>query len=195
MREHLRIQLGFLERSCASYDCGFRDESIRIAAVARILFHQTANSTSRLTHLNAGHIQLLSTTHDIGTVVPLWYSGMTRTAIGPAGLVLGPKLGDGSCNEQKPFDSWWSQMVMAVERVAISRRQVILAAANMDGGAHVDTKLTPEYERLMAPGAIGEFGFSDGSSEPVLDAHLLTLRQIGYEILNSTDLIQLANAS
>ena len=36
-KEHLKRQLGFLERSCVSYDEGFHDEAIRIATLIKSL--------------------------------------------------------------------------------------------------------------------------------------------------------------
>ena len=34
----------------------------------------------------------------------------------------------------------------------VSRKDVVLVAADKDGGAHVDSALTPEYERLIESG-------------------------------------------
>lgn len=47
----LRRQLGFLERSCTTFDAGDADEAIRIAVTLRVLLHDTPQSTSLLTHL------------------------------------------------------------------------------------------------------------------------------------------------
>ena len=58
---HLQKQLGFIERSCASFDAGFYDEAIRIAVSIRILLHDTKSSTSLLTLLGAKGITLRST--------------------------------------------------------------------------------------------------------------------------------------
>lgn len=47
----LTRQLGYLRRSCASYDAGDHDEAVRIALALRVLLHQTPQSTSLLSHL------------------------------------------------------------------------------------------------------------------------------------------------
>jgi hypothetical protein len=47
-RAHLKRQLGYLERSCASYDSGYKDEAIRIATIIRVLMHNTGATTSLL---------------------------------------------------------------------------------------------------------------------------------------------------
>jgi hypothetical protein len=73
--------------------------------------------------------------------------------------------------------------------------QLILAAADKDGGAHVDPALTPEYEALSAEGAFGQFHAKDALGErswPVVNAHFIFLRQIGQEILLSFELFAIA---
>jgi hypothetical protein len=49
--DQLTRQAGYLERSCASFDKGDHDEAVRIATTIRVLLHDTAKSTSLLTHL------------------------------------------------------------------------------------------------------------------------------------------------
>ena len=69
------------------------------------------------------------------------------------------------------------------------------AAANKDGGAHVDEKLEQNYERLAASGALGmymsQITVGDGTTidlPPLENAHLVYLRQMGYEVLRSFDM-------
>lgn len=57
-RAELRKQLGFLGRTAKLFDEGHEDEGVRLAAVMRVLFHDTfhpktgkPNSISLLTHL------------------------------------------------------------------------------------------------------------------------------------------------
>ncbi len=54
-------QLGFLWRSCDAYHQGHTDEAVRIAAVIRVMIHDTPKSTSLLKHLGALNISLSST--------------------------------------------------------------------------------------------------------------------------------------
>src|SRR3989338_5194081 len=87
---------------------------------------------------------------------------------------------------------WWGQAVMVIDRQRITRKSIVLAAANKDGGAHVDTSLSSEYEALAKDGAVGYFGHvSEGKEnyKPIGSAHLVTLRQIGYEVLSSPEFI------
>jgi hypothetical protein len=47
----LEEQIRFLARSCSAFDAGAEDEGVRIATSLRILFHDTAISTSLVRHL------------------------------------------------------------------------------------------------------------------------------------------------
>jgi hypothetical protein len=78
------------------------------------------------------------------------------------------------------------------EPTRLRRRDIALAAANKDGGTHVDDKLTPEYERLLSPEALAMYGgdihLIDGRTVqpvPITDTHLVYLRQMGFEVLES----------
>lgn len=196
-RAHLRRQLGFLSRSCEAYDSGHTDEAIRIATVARVLIHQTKTSTSLLTYLDATAISLLSTTRGAPIANPIHFVGLGIMHFSSNGSIsYEPKLDRGSYLESMPMDRWWSQLVMAIDRHALTRRSIVLAAANTDGGAHVDSTLTAEYEALAKDGAIGYFQqcTHDSRTElPIVGAHLVSLRQIGYELLHSPELSKLAD--
>jgi len=194
--EHLKKQLGFLERSCRSYDEGYIDEGVRIATVIRVLVHNTRTSTSLLKHLNATTINMLSTTVEPSPQT-VSFVGMGMMRVGDGESRYFPQLGNGPINELIPVSKWWDQVVMVMgKEQRISRRRIVLAAANKDGGAHVDSKLTKDYEALSQDGAAGYFGYvSDGkqTEKPITHAHLVSLRQMAYEILNSPDLSKIVN--
>jgi hypothetical protein len=192
--EHLRRQLGFLERSCASYDAGYKDEAIRIATIIRVLIHNTRASTSLLKHLNETTINLLSTTTEPSPqTISFIGLGIMRITGGKSDYV--PKLGDGpSINASVPVIKWWDQIVMVLNGQRISRKDIVLAAANKDGGAHVDAELSAEYKALAKDGAVGSFVYQTQDARveaPIQGAHLVSLRQLGYELLHSPELIKL----
>jgi hypothetical protein len=68
----------------------------------------------------------------------------------------------------------------------MSRAVIALTAANKDGGAHVDTELPPEYATL------DEGVWVSSRDGRIGDHHLLYLRQMGYEVLNSPKLVAIA---
>jgi hypothetical protein len=76
--------------------------------------------------------------------------------------------------------------VIVIEGKHISRRALILAAANKDGGAHVDSILPPEYESLK-----NGFWTDDDTGQLISSHHALCLRQLGFELLNSPELVDL----
>ena len=195
-KEHLKKQLGFLERSSQSYDTGFADEAIRIATVIRVLVHQTGSSTSLLKHLNATTINLLSTTFE-PSAQTVSFVGMGMMRVGDGQSEYFPQLGEGPINELIPVSKWWNQVVMVLDaKHRITRKSIVLAAANKDGGAHVDEKLTAEYVALAIAGAVGTFVYkTQGQHEevPIESAHLVSLRQMGYELLHSPMLVELCN--
>ncbi len=95
---------------------------------------------------------------------------------------------------QVPISEWWNQVVFISGKTEATRKSLVLTAADRDGGAHVDTKLTMEYETLMTTGERGWFHYQgeDGAFQPVMDAHLMYIRQMGFEVLNSPELLDLA---
>ncbi|WP_156852879.1 hypothetical protein [Aeromonas jandaei] len=189
-RHHLSRQLAFLKRSCDSFDAGFHDEAIRIATVIRVLVHQTKSSTSLLKHLNATTISLLSTAPPTNPNVVM-SMGMGTIMMSSDGASYFPSLGDTPFQESIPVSKWWEQEVMIMGSVRLTRRKIVLAAANQDGGAHVDTKLNSEYEALTMPGFAGSICYHGPSSTkeiPLENSHYVCLRQFGYELLNSVEL-------
>lgn len=194
-QSHLRRQLRFLESSAASFDSGFHDEAVRIATVIRILIHQTKSSTSLLKHLNATTINLLSTTEG-ATERTVMYMGMGRARLhGDGNYSYLPSLSDGPHSFSIPVSKWWDQVVFVAGGARLSRRKIVLAAANKDGGAHVDETLDPEYEALTS----GFFGFvtlhidgQEAIESPLNGAHYVALRQMAHEILNSPEVLAIA---
>lgn len=204
-KEHLARQLRFVERSCEAYDEGYEDEAIRIATQIRVILNPGGKrQRSLLQHLIAGRLPLLSTCEGIAPyehqgIVDFFGLGSFRfssdgqTATGR----YYPGLDNALHREYIKADSWWKQVVFVLDRsTRLSRKDIVLAAANKDGGAHVAAALTDEYQKLSAPGAIGDLVETSGGVEtttPVTDAHYVGLRQMGYELLHSPELRKLAN--
>jgi hypothetical protein len=117
------------------------------------------------------------------------------TSSSATGSAVSPKLSEASFNELRVFEDWWNQVVMVIDRTPITRKQLVLAAANKDGGAHVDSKLTREYEKLAADGALGHFLGEPMPNIPITDGHLMALRQVGFEVLHSPDVTRMAEAA
>ncbi|MEB6539616.1 hypothetical protein MXM81_11010 [Serratia plymuthica] len=196
-KSHLKSQLSFLERSCSAFDQGYTDEALRIAVVLRVLLHQTKRSTSLLTHMGAENIKLLSTD---GTAHPgaLLYYGLVTTHISNGHLTYTPNLDSFHDGHKKLIvDEWLNEIVIVLnQETKITRKKLILSAANQDGGAHVDSTLDPVYEALKKEGAFfKQMYLKDGvyvlTDKQPGEIHFMSLRQLGHEILNSQELISL----
>ena len=75
----------------------------------------------------------------------------------------------------------------------LTRKDIVLSASNQDGGAHVDA--APSRKTLELKEGIGEFSSTSRGLETTIkltDHHLPLIRQFGYEVLNSPDLLALA---
>jgi hypothetical protein len=191
LRRKLKEQLGFLRRSARDFDGGHEDEALRLATTMRVLFHDTRVSTSVLTHLSMCNKTMLATPR---TNFADWrdFLNVRINLNSPEPMTLLPKLGDQFV--PVPFATWWeSDSVTNAAGTSVSRKQIILGAANQDGGAHVDDQLREFYEHLIA----GEYSlgitgnltyegappFAQGVTLYPGNGHLAFLRQFAHESL------------
>jgi hypothetical protein len=185
-------QCGFLERSCAAFDQGAEEEGIRLAQALRVIFHNTRSSTSLITHLKFGAKQMLSSSRGHGD----WrdYLAIEINLTSPRPVRALPLKGEQF--RALSIEQWWRQEpVFVYEARHYARRGIILAAANQDGGSHVDDVLEKFYEYLItgAPtvGITGnlEFAgkppFEQGITHFADNAHLALIRQFAHEALTS----------
>ena len=201
-------QLRYIYRSCELFDQGYWDEAIRIGTHLRVILHPGGgNKKSLFQHLGVNrNIKLLSTVGSVSPYATMYqgmggfeYDGTTGTS------KFYPPLGDTPFAYEMKFHEWYEQVVYILPpqvpsegpvppgladepSLVLRRKDIILTAVNKDGGAHVDVELTPEYERLSAPGAVGVWvGWVEGGEDrtPITGAHFVCLRQMGYELLHS----------
>lgn len=190
--EQLRTHLRFITTSCEEYDLGHKQEALRIAVSLRVLFHDTRNSRSILKHLNMKEsINLMST---IGTGKNHQdFESITMISI-PLMLSMDgvkPSLEDHGKSINLKVEDWWNEIIMK-QGIPLSRKDVALAAANQDGGAHVDSN--PDAKTRDLKEGIGTFTKTVNGvevTEDLVDHHFPLLRQLGYEVLNSPELVNL----
>jgi hypothetical protein len=189
---HLSEQLGFLRRSANAYDEGYTDEAKRLATTIRVLVHDTVSSTSLLQQLN----EKTRAFHD--TAIPgvpgnlATYGALVQMALGPNGDVYVPFLDGPFPSGWTPvgvaFDKWWRRIVFTnPERLAMSRKDLVLAVANQDGGAHIDPSLSEAYAALSRQNAMGWVFEKEGAHFVVRPAELAAVRQIAHELLKTFD--------
>ncbi len=106
-----------------------------------------------------------------------------------------PVLADPLRRDFVPLHAWWCKETIIRLRAdaSLNRRDLILDAANKDGGAHVAATLPPIYDKTrLGAGMEVEIDFrTDPVRVPFENVHFASLRQIAYEVLNSPALIGL----
>lgn len=199
----LRTQIKFLRSSCASYDDGETDEALRLAVHIRVLVHDTPRSTSLLTHM--GVKKRWTWRHSQpATPLPVGQIGNMLAASQQETDMLGrprithvalcgdlPGLAATDSNvppESRPikigFDSWWTDVVI---RDAIgeefSRRDLVLALANQEGGAHVDSLVEKRIVDLSRNNSLAAYAFTGTQVIPFGNNPLKeAVRQIAWEV-------------
>jgi hypothetical protein len=196
-QENLSHQLGrqltFLRNSAKAYDAGDVEEAVRIGTVIRVLLHDTKSSVSLLNHMKVKESLRLITT---AKTVP--EEQLVDIDFGE--FLSGMTIGNDLRYDPFPKDSptigccdWWTQPVFYRDKIFYARQDVVLSAANKDGGAHVDipdNKLLALQEGFWIKTTVG----SDGqkTSTPLSNNHFRMLRRFSDELLQSKDLLDLA---
>jgi hypothetical protein len=195
--QQLDRQLHYIETSAHQYDSGNMDEVIRIGAALRTIFHEDANCTSLLTRLNAGNIQLLSTS-SLNSPHVGYCNNLTKTMLNPFTLDMWaePWLAESKSSRQVPYRAWWSEEIMFSNGPnVVRRRDIILWATDHDSGDQVDATPDVNYERLKNGMDMTWTLTQPDKSKHILrcrNLHLASLRQFGYEALNSPELLRIA---
>jgi hypothetical protein len=182
----------FLRASGDAYDAGYRDEAYRIAVAIRVLLHNTGQSVSLLRHLHAETVPLLATTMAASPGTG-YYDGMSLLESNVAGGSVRPALETAHVRRIVSAQDWWTEDVYVLNQLRLARKDIVLRAANQDGGAHVDAKLNAEYAAFKS--GIWTFSSTDpNAAHDIPEPQLVFLRQMAYELLNSAalnDLMQL----
>jgi hypothetical protein len=199
-KSQLRRQLRFLRASVEQFERGEHDEAVRIALSMRVMFHNSKSSTSLLSHLGLRkEIKLLDTFGPNEPSIPgaklvLSMPMMLNMGGSDHGRIAAPLGISPERHRWLRFQNWWEQVVSVQVELSLTRREVVLCAADQDGGAHVDAK--PGATTI----ALKKGFFKAGQSlrgkphvwRDVPDYHFPLLRQFAYEVLNSPELTSIA---
>ena len=192
-QQHLERQLAFLSWSCHGYDLGITEEAVRIATSLRVLFHDTRSSTSLRTHLDLDDLRVISACETIPEEAR-FFANLTefRIAQWATDVTWLPKLNRARTTRLIPVDDWWNQeVVYKFVEGTVSRRDLVLSAANRDGGAHVDPEVDRRMRKYLSLQHGGGWGLTHHSTDgetvdiPFRLAHWAALRQMGHEVLST----------
>jgi hypothetical protein len=186
--------------------------------VIRVLLHDTSKSTSLLSLANRKSINLVTSVHSSTSGLLELQGSSAFKARSYNGLVITKRDSNGEFTTQPslgvkehltvvPAQRWWEQAVCYEESFGtLSRKELVLAAANKDGGAHVDLDIPTKYASVRAPKArrfrpaaanlsrtpespsLNDFELVAFHSE---NEHFASLRQMAYELLLSEELLAL----
>jgi hypothetical protein len=189
---HLKEQIQFLWRSAKAYDVGFTSEAKRLAAVIRVLLHDTAKSTSLLTQLNKKNLPLYDTSLDYDPANLIVTHGLIMLKLTgiPADTGYIAPLDDGVPHRytkgKVPFEDWWNKIVIVDKyKNKFTRKDLILSVSNKDGGAHVDHELDKAYADLTRYPFGWKFVIDGAEMASATGPELASIRQICHEVLKS----------
>jgi hypothetical protein len=192
---HLKEQIAFLQQSASSFDKGYSSEAKRMALVIRILLHHTTKSNSLLHLLGKDNIQFYNTASNAskGNAMPVHrLIGIKQSIKGGRSEVsfhapLDNRNKNIDVNRKIGFLQWWNGVVIIDKmRNKFSRKDIILSICNTDGGAHIDPKLNAAYAALSRFNSLGYKAWdSRGKGRDLLNAELVTIRQICHEVLKT----------
>jgi hypothetical protein len=188
LQEHLADHQGFLQDSAAAYDRGRDGEAKRLAVSLRVLFHDTSSSHSLLGQMGRLLGQFLSTAipHDTASVMP--HGGLVMVAMAGHESRYVAMLDNVPVTRWLPFSSWWDEEIFVDSaKRALTRKDLVLAVANQDGGAHVDPGLNETYARLSRHNSLG-WVVSEGMTQPAIPIpkpERAAIRQIAHETLKT----------
>ena len=189
MIKKLEEQLKLLKNSAELYDKGRVEEALNIAIRLRVLFYDTANSTSLIKYLKQKEtIKLLSTLEDysknpmlknltIKSSIYFLTSNGQRAFLDKTGR-----------SELIPLKEWLTETILILGNKPYSRIDIIKITVHKDGGAHIEMD-HEDLKPFITP--IGKFTIEENNkpvTKDILSHHYILLRQIAYEVLHSEEL-------
>lgn len=106
-----------------------------------------------------------------------------------------PLLHKDYCARFISVEEWMNEIIFCAtpddsrKRHILTRQMLIITARDKDGGAHVDSELNNVSEYILSKLGVTLGGMSTRKITTA-NYHMFMLRQLGYEILNSPDLLK-----
>ncbi|WP_313644699.1 hypothetical protein [Stenotrophomonas sp.] len=190
LERHLSDSVYFLKASSAAFDGGFFGEAKRLATTLRVLVHDTGKSQSLLGLMGKKEeLAYFNTAKAYNPNNLLAHHGLVGFCFVPEGIRYFAPLGDHPPSRQRSkssFSEWWDEKVIVDNAGgAFTRKDLVLALANKDGGAHVDPKLDAAYAKLTRSNSLGWVASDTSGESPLMDVELHSVRQIAHELLQT----------
>ena len=190
LQQHLKDAIQALELSVRSFDEGYEGEGKRLAATMRVLLHDTKSSKSLLGQLKQKTLSFYDASIPRDKNIITTYNGLAAMNFTPQGTAKYIALLDNLPPDNPPrwisFDDWWNMVVFIDKNGSeTSRRDLILAVANKDGGAHVNPVLDEKYANLSRGNSLAWRFRSQRGDVPLEGPEKAAVRQIAHEVLKS----------
>jgi hypothetical protein len=180
--EYLRLlkeQYELLKDAVDGYYAGSEAKANDVAIRIRTLVHDTSSSHALLSLLDADYLEL-----------DIYHKPTTPNQV--FSLKQGIRMsGDGKSEIIRtdfsspdytlvPLKRWWTEEYLVMWKIRSSKKQVVLAVCNKDGGAHVDPEVPASHAAASKPPFA--FGVNNNFVQPNLARS--TVAQAGNELLN-----------
>lgn len=187
LRLRLAEQVAFLVISADLFDKGLLCEARRISLALRILLHDTKNSQSLLSLCNKKDIKFFDTSFKYTPENRIMFSGLTVIGNDFRNQDFIAPLREDQLINRISFSEWWNENIIVKDTKLnkFTRKELVLAIANKDGGAHIDTELNENYADISRRYSIKAFhvGKSDENLKFQTPIELASIRQIAFEVL------------
>jgi hypothetical protein len=202
--KHLKQQIRYLKNSCELYDNGDKEEAYRLATTIRVLVYDNpkGGSISLLTHLGKKDISFYDSAYNFtpGMIGSFWgitgilldtskgasFEAPLNNRYGAGKNIFGDQSVDRIGIDNLIFEDWWNKIIFVDDKGnRFSRKDIILNAANKDGGAHVDAKLDEAYANLTRKNSLGLISIHNGVKSPLYNPELSAIRQIAFELMET----------
>ncbi len=188
LEQHVAEQLAYLGNSASLYDAGQFHEAKRLAVPIRVLVHDTAASVSLLSQMGLKGIAFYDTAGDHNPRNLLSHHGLVAIHVTDRGACYVAMLDNSPLGAGRAvsFEQWWNKVVVVdSEKNELTRRDLVLAVANRDGGAHVDPELTAAYAKLSRYNSLGWAFTGPEGSVPLDNPVPASIRQIAHEVIKT----------
>ncbi len=188
---HLREQIAFLKASSSSFDSGFEGEAKRLAIAIRVLVYDTARCRALLTQLGRMNILFYDSAAAFDPKNLATSSCLTMMKLSREGAEYVAPLDNLSPARSKDkkvsFGRWWNRNIICKDNAGnlFTRRDLVLAVADKEGGAHIDPKLDQAYANLSRFGSLGWKAVIRGAEEDLNNPVPPGIRQITHEVLKT----------
>jgi hypothetical protein len=193
MRQAYLVQISALESSCDGYDQGNAWEAARLAASIYVLVNDGGRKNqSLITRLGLKRRILFVASGAIDDGKAALHQvlvGVSKKTATEAQFV--PLLGTQSERHRKlRFGEWWDRdIIYRNGDLRITRKNLVFALRNFEGGAHFDHVRDPQYAKFAKESA-WTFTPAGGQSQKMYGIELATMRQVAWELLESLKLFQ-----